>query len=89
MKDPVKQAKCQDTNRILAGYAYPEDEVVFLDVQERFITADGTLESELHTDGTHLTAKGYEVLADAIEPVIERLIQAGPITRLPNSVPAP
>lgn len=81
VKDPVKQAKCQETNRILAGHAYPKDEVVFLDAQEKFLNTDGTLKAELYTDGTHLTAKGYEVLADAIEPVIERLIQAVPVTR--------
>jgi lysophospholipase L1-like esterase len=77
VKDPVKQAKVHETNRILAGYAYPKDEVVFLDVQESFLNADGTLKTDLYTDGTHLTANGYEVLADAIEPVLERLIQAG------------
>jgi hypothetical protein len=41
----------------------------------------------------HLTAKGYEVLADAIEPVIERLIEAGPTgpedPRAPRSIPRP
>jgi lysophospholipase L1-like esterase len=81
VKDPVKHAKCQETNRILAGYDYPKDEVVFLDAQEKFLNADGMLNSGLYTDGTHLSAKGYEVLADAIEPMIERLIEAAPAMR--------
>lgn len=80
---PVKQAakwvKCQETNRILAGYNYPKDEVVFLDLQDRLINPDGSLKSDLYTDGTHLTTKGYAVMADALEPEIERLIKAGPI----------
>ncbi len=80
---PVKQKekwlKCQETNRILAGYRYPKDEVVFLDLQEHFTNADGSLKAGLFTDGTHLTTEGYKVMADAIEPVIERLIAAGPI----------
>ena len=76
---PVKQekkwAKCQETNRVLASYNYP-DEVVFLDLQDQFTNADGSLKAELYTDGTHLTAKGYQVMADALEPVIERMIKA-------------
>lgn len=80
---PVKQAakwvKCQETNRILAGYNYPKDEVVFLDLQAHFTNPDGSLKSDLYTDGTHLTTKGYAVMADALEPEIERLIKAGPI----------
>ncbi len=80
---PVKQKekwlKCQETNRILAGYHYPKDEVVFLDLQGYFTNADGSLKAELFTDGTHLTTEGYKVMADVLEPVIERLIAAGPI----------
>lgn len=78
VKNQAKSAKCQETNRILAGYEYPKDEVVFLDVQDRFVNVDGTMKPDLFTDGTHLSAKGYEVLADALEPVIEHLIKAGP-----------
>lgn len=79
VKQEVKWQKCQETNRILAGYTYPRDEVVFLDLQAHFTSADGSLKSHLFTDGTHLTTQGYQVMADAIEPVIERLIAAGPI----------
>lgn len=79
VKDPTKWAKCRETNRILASYAYPQDEVVFLDLAERFSTTDGTLKAELFTDGTHLTPAGYEVMADALLPHIKRLIKMGPI----------
>jgi lysophospholipase L1-like esterase len=81
VNNEAKQAKVQETNRILAGYEYPKDEVVFLDLEDRFTSADGSLKSELYTDGTHLTAKGYEVLAGALEPVIDRLIEAGASSR--------
>jgi N-acetylglucosamine-6-sulfatase len=64
---------------VLAGYDYPEDEVVFLDLQDRFMDEDGTLKAELYTDGTHLTEKGYAVWADAIQPEIDRLIELGPV----------
>ncbi len=83
VKNDVKWARCQETNRVLARYVFPQDEVVFLDLHDRFLNADGSLESGLFVDGTHLSASGYEVLADAIEPVIDRLIQAGPIPLKP------
>lgn len=79
VKNQTKWAKVQQTNRILAEYDYPEDEVVFMDLQDRFMNADGTLKADLYTDGTHLTTEGYKVWADAIQPEIDRLIELGPI----------
>ena len=79
VKNAAKWIKCKETNRINAGYKYPDDEVVFLDLEQHFLNADGSLKSELYMDGTHLTTQGYAVLADALEPVIQRLIKAGPI----------
>ena len=80
---PVKQqpkwAKCQETNRVLAGYHYPKDEVVFINLADRFTNPDGSQKSERFTDGTHLTAEGYQALADALQPEIDRLIALGPI----------
>lgn len=78
-KQPEKWAKVQETNRILAGIRYPEDEVVFMDLAKHFTNADGSLKKELYTDGTHLTPEGYKVMADAIAPEIERLVGIGPI----------
>jgi lysophospholipase L1-like esterase len=79
VKDQAKWSKCRETNRINASYRYPEDEVVFLDLQDHFLDADGSLKPGLFLDGTHLTAAGYAVLADKLEPVIERLMSLGPI----------
>lgn len=78
VKQEVKWAKVQETNRILAGHACPKDEVLFIDLQQDFTNPDGSLKAELFTDGTHLTTKGYEVMADAIQPEIDRLIRLGP-----------
>lgn len=78
VKDPKKWAKCRETNRILAGYNYPKDEVVFLNLQDRFLDAQGSLKPELFTDGTHLTTAGYDVMAEALVPQIEKWIGTGP-----------
>ena len=83
VKNPVKWAKCQETNRINAQVNYPHDEVVFLDLADHFLREDGALKSELFLDGTHLTAQGYAIMAEKLTPVIQRLIQAGPIQTKP------
>lgn len=74
-----KWEKCKETNRILGSYLYPENEVVFLDLEARFLDGEGELNPDLFTDGTHLTAKGYEIMAEALLPHIKRLIALGPI----------
>lgn len=76
--DQKKWVKCQETNRILAGYQYPKDSVVFLDLAKRFLNHEGTIQPELFKDGTHLTPQGYAVLADALAPQIDRLMKMEP-----------
>jgi lysophospholipase L1-like esterase len=83
VKNEAKWIKCKETNRINAAHSYPDGEVVFLDLEDAFLNSDGSLMSELFLDGTHLTPKGYAVLADELGPVIERLIEAGPIQPTP------
>ena len=80
VKNQKKWSQCQKTNEILGKYQYPENEVVFLDLQDQFLNSDGTLQEDLFPDGTHLTTCGYQVLADQIQPEIERLIKLGPVT---------
>ncbi|MEI6178749.1 MAG: GDSL-type esterase/lipase family protein [Verrucomicrobiota bacterium] len=79
VKNPTKWAKCRETNRILASFRYPKDEVVFIDLEDRFLNAEGSIKPELFTDGTHLTLAGYAIMADALIPHIERLIGMGPV----------
>jgi lysophospholipase L1-like esterase len=79
VKDETKWKKCRETNRILASYDYPKDEVVFMDLEDRFLNEEGSIRPELFKDGTHLTPAGYEVMADALVPQIERLIGMGPV----------
>ena len=79
VKNAEKQPKVAETNEILAGFECLEDEIVFMDLKDHFMNEDGTLKEGLYTDGTHLTTMGYEVMADAIGPEIERLMKLGPI----------
>lgn len=79
VKNEAKWAKVAETNHILGRHRYPANEVLFLDLQDRFLTADGTIDPKLFTDGTHLTPAGYEVMAQALAPEIEGLIKLGPV----------
>ena len=74
-----KWLKCRETNQILGSYVYPEHEVVFLDLEKRFLNEAGTIDKKLFTDGTHLTTQGYKVMAAALAPHIERLVAMGPV----------
>jgi lysophospholipase L1-like esterase len=81
VKDPKKWEKCRETNRMLASYNYPKDEVMFLNLEDRFLGADGSIKPALFTDGTHLTTAGYAIMADALVPQIEKWMALGPLTK--------
>jgi lysophospholipase L1-like esterase len=81
VKDQTKWAKCRETNRILASYSYPKDEVVFMNLEDRFLDSAGLMKPGLFTDGTHLTSAGYTVMADALVPRIEQLLGLGPVIK--------
>ena len=48
--------------------------VHYLDIGDKFLNADGTLSKEIMPDYLHLTPRGYEIWADAVEPKIAELM---------------
>jgi beta-glucosidase len=48
--------------------------VYFLDIGPKFLTADGTLEKDIMPDLLHLSPKGYDIWAEAIEPKVAELM---------------
>ena len=48
--------------------------VSYLDIGKTFLNPDGTISSEIMPDYLHLTAKGYRLWADAMEPTLWRLL---------------
>lgn len=79
VKQPEKRVRCVKANAILASYAYPRDEVVFLDVGKHFLLPDGSQNPKLFTDGTHLTEEGYRTWAKSIAPVLDEMMNAPPL----------
>jgi len=76
--DKIKWAKCQQVNAINATVDYNRNELAYIDLQDKFLLPDGTINRSLFTDGTHLTTEGYRVWAKSIEPLVESFMNAPP-----------
>jgi len=48
--------------------------VRYLDIGDRFVNRDGRISQDLMPDFLHLSPRGYEVWADAIEPALRELL---------------
>jgi beta-glucosidase len=55
--------------------------VFFMDIGHRFLNEDGLLPSDIMPDYLHLTKKGYEIWAQAIEARLARIIENKPSAR--------
>jgi lysophospholipase L1-like esterase len=66
-------------NAIISGYN-SDPRVTYLDFGEKFLQPDGTLPKDIMPDLLHPSAKGYEIWANAITPVVETFFpgQVGP-----------
>ena len=49
--------------------------VTFLDINQKFIEADGTLSTDIMPDLLHPNEKGYQIWADAMEPTLKKLMK--------------
>lgn len=52
-----------------------EKAVFYLDIGGKFLAEDGTLPKELMPDSLHLSPKGYEIWAEAMEPSLKKLLE--------------
>ncbi len=68
--DPMRE-KIRVVNEKIAKLADGE-KVIFLDFGNVFLNPDGSISPEVMPDFLHLSAKGYELWADAIQPVIDK-----------------
>lgn len=70
--DPMR-AKIKEVNRIIAKLDDGK-KVIFIDFGDKFLSPDGTLGPDIMPDFLHPNAKGYEIWADAIQPVIDKYL---------------
>ncbi|MFM8469912.1 MAG: GDSL-type esterase/lipase family protein [Limisphaerales bacterium] len=75
-KPDAMRAKLDTTNKLLAQFAAP-GKVTFLDIGAKFLQPDGSITREVMGDFLHPTAKGYEIWAEALEPVLVKLLGEG------------
>ncbi len=61
------------TNKILATCA-DNEHVFFLDINKRFLDENGVLSKSIMPDRLHPNAEGYAIWAEAMEPMIQKLM---------------
>ncbi|MEX0662838.1 MAG: platelet-activating factor acetylhydrolase IB subunit [Balneolaceae bacterium] len=62
-----------DVNNIIESFA-DQNRVFFLDVNHVYLNEDGTLPEEIMPDHLHPNEYGYQLWAEAMEPMIENLL---------------
>ena len=70
---PIR-ATIKEINGKLAKLA-DNKQVFYMDIGDKFLTADGTLTTEIMNDGLHPTEKGYQVWADATKDRVKELMK--------------
>ncbi len=75
----VKWARCQQANAVNAAVTCNPGEVVYLDLQDRFLQSNGLINQFLFSDGTHLTSDGYRVWAESLHPLVSDMMGATPL----------
>ena len=83
--DPVR-AKIKSINQMISRYADGK-KVIYLDLGDKLLQPDGTLSTDIMPDFLHPSAKGFQIWADAIQPVIDRFFP--PATAPAASATAP
>ena len=68
------RASIKDINSKLAKLA-DNKQVFFLDIGDKFLTADGTLTADIMPDGLHPNLKGYKIWAEAMAGRVKDLMR--------------
>jgi lysophospholipase L1-like esterase len=71
--DPVR-AKIKDINQRIAKLDDGKY-VHYLDIGDKFLAADGSLTKDIMPDYLHLTPRGYQIWADAIQPKLDEMLK--------------
>ncbi|MBV6325075.1 GDSL-type esterase/lipase family protein [Duganella violaceipulchra] len=74
--DQLRQIN-EKVNAIIAGFA-DQRHVFYLDINQAFLAADGTLSKDIMPDLLHPNQQGYEIWAKAMAPTLKKLMAGGP-----------
>ena len=70
--DP-NRAKIKAVNQIISKLADGKN-VIYIDFGDKLLQPDGTISTDIMADFLHPTAKGYEIWAEAIQPIIDKYV---------------
>ncbi len=73
-QDPFR-AKIKAVNQEIAKFA-DGDKVIYVDFGDKFLEPDGSLSPKIMPDALHPNAAGYQIWADAIQPIIDKYFPA-------------
>ena len=68
--NPLRE-RIKEINKIIASYADGKN-IRFLDFGDKFLEPDGSMSPEVMPDFLHPSPKGYQIWAEAIQPVIDQ-----------------
>lgn len=71
--DPMRKQNIA-TNNLISGFADGK-RISYMDISSTFLQPDGTLPKEIMPDRLHLTSRGYQMWADAIEGKVKELMK--------------
>ena len=71
---PIRK-KLADINTIVAKLDDGGKTVKYLDIGEKFLEKDGSLSKDVMPDALHLSARGYEIWAEAITPTLKEMLK--------------
>ena len=77
-RHPLRAIVREVNARSAATLPTPDGAIQFLDIGARFVERDGAISAGIMPDGCHLSARGYQIFADAIEPVIREMLRPRP-----------
>ena len=75
--DPQRE-KIAEANRLASQRLADDKQVTYLDIGGRFLAPDGALPREIMPDFLHLSPRGYEIWAEAIEAKVQELLGERP-----------
>ena len=77
-KPNARRDVIDETNRIVSKLQDNKN-IFFLDISQKFLNPDQTMEKEIMPDFLHPSAKGYQIWAQAMEPILTKLLGDKPI----------
>lgn len=73
--DAPARKKITEINKIISTLDNSSKGVRYLDIGEKFLDKEGNLPKDIMPDYLHLSAKGYEIWADAITPTLKEMLK--------------